>query len=452
MRASWLLIVACLWPRMAEAQTRSLADLPAETVTLPNGLRVVLAPDALARMVSVEVDYSAGAADDPDGLHGLAHFTEHLTYVRTAHAARLLGLLYASGATAVQGTTSTDATTYAETVPRERLDIALWLESERMGYAASAVTEVAVKTERAVIVNELRLPSLVGEIDQAVARALFPPWHPYAFRHPTDDDLGSIHAADVQAFMRTWYVPSNAVLVLAGRFDRAEALAKVVKYFGAIPAGVAPGRPTLPVSTPVPATITAMMWGNAGRASFFWRTPAFGTADDHVLDVVARLLAGSPNNILTPALVAPGLATQVAARQASKREGSTFVVTAVVPRTTTVSHVADEAATALAKLALGPSAIDLDSAKVGLRTSILSELETTWGRATRLASLAQTGRLPGPGFDWGIHDYDAIEAADVTRVAKAWLGREHRVTELVYANAAVGGTTVTVTATPQGSP
>jgi predicted Zn-dependent peptidase len=104
------LAIVSLPPCRGHAETQPIIALPAEAITLPNGLRVLLAPDAAARLVSVNVQYAAGSADDPDGLHGLAHVTEHLTFVRTVHASGLFGQLSASGASYINGTTSSDAT------------------------------------------------------------------------------------------------------------------------------------------------------------------------------------------------------------------------------------------------------------------------------------------------------------------------------------------------------
>lgn len=438
------LAVVSLAVRIGHAETPPRSAPSAESITLANGLRVLLAPDPSARLVSVNVEYAAGSADDPDGLHGLAHVTEHLTFVRTTHASGLLGQLFASGASYINGTTTPDATTYYETMSPERLDVALWLESERMGYVGAAVTDAAVDAQRAVVGNELR--QLHSDQGYAVAStaALYPAWHPYAYENADDTDLDRIRAVDVRAFLRTWYVPANATLAIAGRFDRDAAVATVSRYFGAIPNTTPPLRPTLPDSTPAPTAIAVSTYTDASSVVLAWRTPAMGTTDDLALDLVAEALAGPDNELLGPMLVDAHLATSVSAHQLSKREGSMFVVSATLLPGSSEARVLAAMESALAKLSRRAFPTEDRRVHRRLREELAGARETTWGRAAVLQSLAARGALPKPGFDWGAHLYDAVDAAAIARAAQQWLGAEHRVTTVVVADPKAWRTTVRV--------
>jgi predicted Zn-dependent peptidase len=144
-----------------------LPDLPVQTVVLPNGLTVLLAPDANARAISVVTAYGAGSGDDPDNLQGLAHFTEHMVAQRTKHVADAQHALEAAGGTLSNALTSGDTTTYFETLPPGRLETALWIESDRMGFAADAISEERVNAERPIVANESRDRNLDGRLTAA---------------------------------------------------------------------------------------------------------------------------------------------------------------------------------------------------------------------------------------------------------------------------------------------
>jgi zinc protease len=230
---------------LARADALDPFALPVETITLSNGLTVLLAPDPHARLASVVVSYGAGSADEPDGLRGLAHMVEHLAEDSSRHTAHAPRRLQAAGGCHFNAVTSLDKTSYFESVPPERLETALWLESDRMGYAADAVTEARVDGERATVANEERdrhLDSALAAVGPFAMREIFPEWHPYAGVEDNDRDLRDIRAKDVLAFLRTWYSPSNATLAIAGAFDRDSTVEAVNRYFGSLPARVASVR------------------------------------------------------------------------------------------------------------------------------------------------------------------------------------------------------------------
>jgi zinc protease len=412
------------------------STLVTEKVTLPNGLIVLLAPDPRARFASVIVKYQAGTADEPDGLRGLAHMVEHVAAGHGKHATHPLRAIEAAGGCLYNAETTLDSTAYFESIPPERLGTVLWVEADRMGYAAEAVTEQAVDSERPIVANEERdrhHDGPLGAVASYSLRELVPPWHPYAssFEEP---DLGHIHAKDVAAFLRTWYSPSNATLAIAGRFDRTATLEAIQRDFGTLPSTRVPARPALPAwSVPgVKLTIAAAAANDV--VTLAWRTPPLGEKDDAALDLVAAVLAGRGNVRLQRTLLAKHLAVRVHARQESQRRVSFFEVQA------TVAPGIDERPVVVAiQQAIDDIARSVDPEEVALardssRALTLANLESTWTRASQLLSADAVGAQAGPGFDWGLGRYASLEPADVSHAAGTWLSPAHRVTTVVLAD------------------
>jgi predicted Zn-dependent peptidase len=221
--------------------------LAAERYRLDNGLEVILSPDHTVPLVAVHAWYHVGAKDDPPGRAGLAHLFEHLMFDgRSAHVAEGQHnlLLAEAEANDVNADTTVDRTAYHETVPRDRLELALWLESERMAFLLAGMDQDKLDRERRVVENELRQTveqQPYGWVPAFVRGAAFPEPHPY--HHLPLGEVAQLDAVtldEARAFFRTWYVPGNCTLALVGDFDPTAAKALVTRYFGSIAAG----RPT----------------------------------------------------------------------------------------------------------------------------------------------------------------------------------------------------------------
>ena len=235
----------------ATALVESL-ELGFETFELPNGLTVLAYPSERASAVLVGVWYRVGSKDEPEGRSGFAHLFEHLMFQQTANrSGEYFDLLEAAGAIDINGTTSADRTNYYQLVPPAALDLALWLESDRMQYLPGGITQAVLDEQRAVVMNEKR-ESESGDdfLEQTIMmRALFPVGHPYD--HTVIGSMDDIEAAtldDVSEWFDQYYGASNAVLVVAGRFDMDEARAKIEHYFG----DVDPGRRVMAIDEWVP--------------------------------------------------------------------------------------------------------------------------------------------------------------------------------------------------------
>jgi predicted Zn-dependent peptidase len=260
--------------------------------TLACGLEVVVHPDASAPQVAVSVWYRVGSSDERAGHTGFAHLFEHLF---KSSPERLGGhhyeVLRRAGASEANASTSADRTAYHEVVPAHQLDLALWLESERMGYFARDFDRERLVTQQAVVRAERRqryedVP--YGAERFAVALALYPEGHP--LRHLTiglHDDIQAATFDDVLAFYRTWYVPANATLVIAGDVPP-DVDARVDRYFGSFPASRRPVRPVPPpveLAAEGPARVVDR-FAALGRIHRAWLGPvAFGDGEPE-LDIV----------------------------------------------------------------------------------------------------------------------------------------------------------------------
>src|SRR3954469_11705363 len=224
-------------------------DIPIETFRLPNGLFVVLSEDHTAPIVAVNLWYHVGSANEREGRTGFAHLFEHMLFQGSANvgANEHFEFVQRAGGT-LNGSTWLDRTNYFETVPSNQLELAIWLEANRMGYLLPAMTQQKLDTQRDVVQNERRWSvdnQPYGTWWERLPALAFPDDHP--FHHSligSMEDLTAASLDDVQEFFKAYYRPNNAVLTIAGDFDRSEAMALVQKHFAAIPAG--PPAPPLP--------------------------------------------------------------------------------------------------------------------------------------------------------------------------------------------------------------
>lgn len=271
---------------------------PIEVTRLDNGLRVVVSEDRTAPAVAVNLWYDVGSRHEPRGQTGFAHLFEHLMFEGSVNVAKTehMKLIQGSGGS-LNATTNPDRTNYFETVPAEHLELALWLEADRMGGLVPALTQETLDNQRDVVKNERRqryenVP--YGDAWLRLLPLLYPPGHPY--HHATIGsmtDLNAAHLATFQAFHSTYYAPNNTVLTVVGDAVAAEVFKLAERYFGAIPARVdiplAPdGRTVAATGEPARETVTAEV--PAPRVYVAHRTHPFGSPGYDVLTVLATVL------------------------------------------------------------------------------------------------------------------------------------------------------------------
>ncbi|MFN3389598.1 MAG: M16 family metallopeptidase [Allosphingosinicella sp.] len=290
------------------SQLVSRIDIPYETFTLGNGLEVVVHEDRKAPVVAVSIWYNVGSKDEPKGRTGFAHLFEHLMFNGSENApGEYFEYTRNMGATDLNGTTWFDRTNYFQTVPRPALEQALFLESDRMGHLLGAVTQQNLTNQIGVVQNEKRQGDNqpYGLVEYAQLEALFPEGHPY--RHSTIGSMADLDAAtleDVKTWFRDNYGPNNAVLVLAGDVDAAEARPLVEKYFGDIPRGPVnePAQASVPtLSAPKHETMTDRVANT--RLYRNWAIPGLLDPESIELDVAASVLGGLASSRLDNELV-----------------------------------------------------------------------------------------------------------------------------------------------------
>jgi zinc protease len=299
-------------PRAAQPASveELLADvtLGYETFTLDNGLTVIVHEDRKAPIVAVASWFNVGSKDEPQGRTGFAHLFEHIMLFNgTEHIPNLIEPLREMGATNWNGTTWFDRTNYFETVPTQALDSALYIESERMGYLIGALTQTSLDAQRGIVQNEKRQGDNqpYGLSEYAQLEALFPEGHPY--RHSTIGamaDLDQASLEDVRQWFRDNYGPNNAVLVLSGDINVAEARPLVQRYFG----DIARGAQNVPADADVPtlpAPINEVMHDRVSntRIERTWVVPGQGHEDETDLTIAAQVLGGLNSSRLDRILV-----------------------------------------------------------------------------------------------------------------------------------------------------
>jgi predicted Zn-dependent peptidase len=383
-------------------------------------MRVLLAPDPTLDDATVLVRYEVGTADDPGRKQGLAHLVEHLMFGGSEHAPDgYFRFIEPAGGWNLNGTTSLDETRYFVTVPPEQIPRVLWLESDRMGFLAHSLTDAVLQRETALVADEAREridDRMLGTVNETALGEVFPEWHPY-HRGFQAEALGKASLADVQAFLRTWYTPRNATLVVTGHFDAAAVLALATKYFGDLPASEPPVRPVLPASHEPDVHVEMRAGVIRDFVNVLWPTPAFDEPGDAELDVAATILA-DPHGRLQQALVDRGLAVRVSAQQRSLRRGSAFSISVIVADGPSADYVARVVERVVRDLAREVKPEEAARARAELTDTMLLRLQTSGGRAQRLASCAKRDR-------WGLETYGHVQPGDVERALRAMLdGRQ----------------------------
>jgi zinc protease len=278
---------------------------------LPNGLRLVVAEDHLAPVVAVNIWYNVGSKNEVEGKTGFAHLFEHVMFQGSRNVAKAehIALVQAAGGT-MNGTTWLDRTNYFETMPSHQLELALWLEADRMGTLLDALSQENLDNQREVVKNEKRWSydnRPYGSWSEKLQAHLFPPEHPY--HHSTIgsmDDLDAASLEDVREFFRTWYAPNNATLAVVGDLEPRQVREWAERYFGPIPANpsIPPlGDLSLPPTLGGERRETVRDKVPLPRVYFGFRAPVFGDPRLDALDLASQILAGGKGSRLHRRLV-----------------------------------------------------------------------------------------------------------------------------------------------------
>ena len=356
----------------------SRLSIPFERHTLGNGLRVVLSPDRTVPVVSTNLWYGVGSRNERAGKTGFAHLFEHMMFQGSANVPKNkhFELIERVGGT-LNATTWFDRTNYFETVPSNDLELALWLESDRMGWMLPAMDQEKLDNQRDVVKNEKRERydnQPYGDWDERLQALVYPADHPY--HHTVIGSMEDLDAAtldDISSFFETYYVPNNAVLTLAGDFDSAKALEQIDRYFGEIPRGAPiPPLPGTPAVSPViGGTARDLVVSDVPlpRVIMAFRIPAY-TSPDFAVAEVSRAVLGV------------GRASRFYRRLVRERRVATSVVTYAFPLLTGASM--------LLVWATGFPETDPDTLERALAEELDALVEVAQGEIDRAIALTET--------------------------------------------------------------
>ena len=359
--------------------------LPFSKHTLDNGLDVIVHEARQVPIVAVNVWYHVGSKNERPGRTGFAHLFEHLMFEGSEHHnTGYFPPLQQAGAL-LNGSTNTDRTNYWEVVPTSAIDLALWMESDRMGYLLPAVTAERFETQRDVVLNERRQNyenRPYGMALMAITSAMFPPDHPYHWMTiGAAEDIRAMQLEDVQAFFRTYYHPANASLVLAGDIDTAHAFELADRYFGDLPPGTRPPKVTATASLDREIRLMFEDRVELPRVYMAWHSPAMFEPGDAEMDLLADLLANGKTSRLYRTLVYERrIAVDVSAFQSSRELGSFFLVAA----TAAPGHSLTEIATTIDQelqtiMDGGPSVAEMERASAQVEAHFMFRLQTVGG-------------------------------------------------------------------------
>jgi zinc protease len=375
--------------------------------TLPNGLDVLIHEDHSVPIVAVNVWYHVGSKNEVPGRTGFAHLFEHLMFEGSQHYDRgYFHPLQEAGAS-LNGSTNADRTNYWEVVPTNALDLALWMESDRMGYLLPALTEEKFANQREVVLNERRQNyenRPYGLAGMAIVSALYPEQHPYHWLTiGAPEDIRAADIAEVRAFFQRYYHPRNASLAMAGDIDPERGLALAEQYFAEIPGAAKPDRVKVP-SPPLPRDDVRMVLEDRvelARLYLAWHSPALFADGDAELDLVAEVLSSGKTSRLYRALVyEQRIATEVAASQNSRESGSFFQIVATAAPGRTLAEVERAIAKEMAKLIeRGPTDAELERCLAQAEAHFLFRLQTVGGFGGKSDQLnAYNTFLGDPGY------------------------------------------------------
>jgi zinc protease len=406
-------------------------NIPFTRHRLDNGLDVIVHEDRDCPIVAVNVWYHVGSKNETPGRTGFAHLFEHLMFEGSQHYDEGYFLPVQEAGGVLNGSTNVDRTNYWEVMPANTVELAMWMESDRMGYLLPALTDAKFENQRNVVLNERRQNyenRPYGFAGMSIVAALYPPAHPYHWMTiGRTEDLKAATIADVRGFFETFYHPRNASLALAGDIETARALDLAAEYFGEIEAGAEP--PVVDAGVPPLDSETRLLLEDRielPRLYLAWHSPPLFADDDAYLDLVAEVLAGGKTSRLYRNLVYERrVATEVAATQNSRELGSFFQIVSTAAPGRSLTDLEEAIRQELAGISdEGPTLPELERCLAQAEAHFLHRLQTVGGFGGKSDQLnAYNVFLGEPGFfDRDLARYRSATVADLRRAAARWLG------------------------------
>lgn len=398
-------------PAAQAAATKPASSVPTiayEKYKLPNGLEVILVEDHRLPMVAVNLWYHVGPANERPGRTGFAHLFEHMMFQGSQHIGddAHFKILEGAGASDINGTTDFDRTNYFETLPSNQLELALWLESDRMGFLVQTLDQAKLTNQRDVVRNERRQSvenAPYGLVEEEMFHQLFPKSHPYyASVIGSHADIEAAQLDDVRDFFKQYYAPNNASLAIVGDISKAQAKELVKKYFGTIKSG--PAVPKIDAKTPaITAEKKSIVTDQVElpRVYMAWITAPIYKPGDAEMDLTAKILGGGKSSRLYKRLVyEKQIAQDVQAQQYSLILGSVFNIQATAKpgvKPEELQAAIDEELKSYR--ATGPTQEELVRARNSIESTMIRGLETLGGFGGVADRLNQYNHYLGdPGY------------------------------------------------------
>ncbi len=413
-------------------------DLRTEKYELGNGLEVILRRESRLPVVAVNLWYHVGPANEEAGRTGFAHLFEHMMFEGSAHVAEGQAdrLLEAAG-TSENASTNFDYTNYIiPDIPANQLELALWLQSDRIGFLLDRLDQASLSNQQAVVRNERRESyddAPYGVADEELFKRLFPAGHPYhANIIGSHADIQAAGLDDVRAFFRQYYVPNNASLVIVGDIDVDGTKELVAKYFGTIPRGAdVPRRviPAPPITQEQRVSLTDAV--ELPRLTMGWLTPAIFEPGDYDATVTSRVLNGTRASRLSRRLEHDlRIAQSVSTTVDSMADNSVFSITATAKPGHTLAELETAIDAELADLARrGPTRAEVEAAKTAVIARSVRGLENLGGFGGFADQLNFFNHYQGSpdGIEEDLHRTAAVTAERVRRFADRHLDSGSRV-------------------------
>jgi zinc protease len=436
-RSAWAVLLLALAAPLPPGPAAPLAlaqgpaiEIPHQRHVLPNGLTLIIHEDHKAPIVAVNVWYHVGSKNELPRRTGFAHLFEHLMFNGSEHWDKdYFFPLQQAGATDLNGTTNEDRTNYFQNVPTNALDLALWLESDRMGHLLGVVTQEKLDEQRGVVQNEKRQGENqpYGLVWEFLNPKLYPANHPYSWSViGSMEDLGAAKLEDVKEWFQNYYGAANAVLVVAGDVQPAEVKTKVEKYFGDIPAGPPVTRQAEWVAKRT-GSQRGIMQDRVPQARLYkvWNVPHWSSSEAENLLLLANVLSSGKSSRLYKRLVYDEqIATDVSAAADLREIAGLFVVEATArpgDDLTKVERAINEEISRL--LATGPTAAELQRVKTQYRAGFVRGVERIGGFGGKSDVLAQGAVYAGRPdyYKTRLKRVQAATAAGLRATATRWL-------------------------------
>jgi len=415
-------------------------SLPFEKYKLDNGLDVILHEDKSDPIVSVAIYYHVGSNREVPGRTGFAHLFEHMMFQQSENVPedQYFRLIQSAGGT-LNGSTNQDRTNYYETVPKNALEMVLWMESDRMGYLTNTITQQAFAIQQNVVQNEKRQNydnRPYGHSSTVMARAMYPEGHPYSWTTIGEmKDLFHATVEDVKEFHGRFYIPNNATLAISGDFDPAEVRELVQKYFGEIPKG-----PEVEVLKPMPVTLTETKklyhednFANTAQYTMAFPSPERYSKDSYALSVLSDIIAGGKKSPMYNVLVKEKkLTSNVRAMNRAQELAGTFVISVNANPGVSLAGVEDAIFEAFARFEKeGFTEKDIERVKAGQETGFYNMISGVQGKSFRLAEYDIFAGDPG-FYKEDMANMMAVTVEDVQRVYEKYIkGKNYVATSFV---------------------